>query len=165
MELLHTDLHGDEFYNTLCWGLEGEHYKWIDKETKRIETLEFAGSQGNSSCSYAAWKWQIGNSFNAWKNQAVDDAQNDYINAVHADPNTKPSIALGITWDLSEIDDIVLQMNAINTGYTHASMYSLGKDWKTRYDEMVQKLKVAGVDLAVKELNDQLDDYLAEKAK
>lgn len=165
MELLHTDLHGDEFYNTLCWGLEGEHYKWIDKETKRIETLEFDGSQGNSSCSYAAWKWQIGNSFNAWKNQAVDDAQNDYINAVHADPTTVPSIALGITWDLEEVDDAVMQLNAINGEYTAASIYALGKDWKTRYDEYVQKMKVAGVDLAVKELNDQLEDYLAEKAK
>ncbi len=163
MELLHTDLHGDEFYNTLCWGIEGEHYEWVDKENKRIKTLEFDGTQGNSSCSYQAWKWQIGNSFNAWKNQAVDDAQNDYINAVHADPNTAKSVALGMTWDLSEVDDIILQLNAINKEYTAKSIWSLGKDWKTRYDEMVEKLKLAGVEVAVKELNDQLEDFLAEK--
>ena len=161
LELLHTDLHGDEFYNTLIWGLEGKHWEWEDKENERIKTLEYSYSQGDSSHSYCGWKWQLGNSFNAWKNQAVAEGEMEYINAVHNDPTTVVSPAMGLTWDLSDYTDIIANCKAIQGEYTPASIYVLGKDWKTRYDEMVTKLKVAGVDKVVAGLNEQLKDHIA----
>jgi len=44
------------------------------------------------------------------------------------------------------------------------SFYTLGAEgWKARYDEYVTKLKVAGIDLLLAELTDQLEEHLANK--
>jgi len=164
MELLHSSVHGVEFYNTLAWGLEGEHWEWEDKEAKRIKTLEFDAGQGTSTCTYAAYPWALGNSFNAYQNQATRPGQVEYKIQVHNDPTTTPSPAMGITWDLTGIEDIYLQCKAISEEYDVISFYTLGAEgWKARYDEYITKMKVAGIDVLLAELTDQLEEYLANK--
>ena len=50
IELLNTGTDiGKEIYNTVVFGLEGEHYTKDANDPNRIETLEYSGSQGSEA--------------------------------------------------------------------------------------------------------------------
>lgn len=161
IELLMTKK-GEEFYNTLVWGLEGIHYEWVDKDAGKIKTLEYSGSQGGSTSTYHAWKWNVGNTFNAWANQAVGDGTNDFIESVHESPDTVLSPAMGITWDLSPVADQIAQCNALTKEYSYLSIIT-SDDWEARYNEYVEKLKIAGVEEIVAYATKLYNDYKAAK--
>lgn len=147
-----------EFYNTLIWGLEGIHYKWVDKEVGRIETLEFSGTQGGAETTYCAWNWNTGNIFNGWLNQSSpDDNHYKFIEEeIHNAESTVISPYLGFTWHFEDLETERSQCTAVNTEY-FKTLYAAA-DYEARYAEYVQKLKTAGVDkivAAVKEQNEE----------
>jgi len=161
IELLMTKK-GEEFYNTLVYGLEGIHYVWEDKDNNRIKTLEYDGSQGNSSCTYHAMKWNTGNTLNAWKNQAVLDGFLEYIDEhIHNGEDTVASPVTGITWDLSSVENQVAQCQAVDAEYKDVLVSA--KDFDTTYNEYMKKLEAAGVKDIIDCLSKQYNDFLASK--
>lgn len=156
---------GEEFYNTFIWGLEGVHWEWVDKADKRIKTLEFDGSQGRSDGTYTTWKWNVGNTFNAWKNQAVKDGQNEYIlNEIHNGKNTVTSPMMGYTWDLSGVKDQIADVKAVTDEYIGGLQNGIyGKNWEAKYDEYIAKLKAAGVQEILDTVTKQYNDYTSSK--
>lgn len=161
IELLMTDK-GEEFYNTFVWGIEGTHWEWENKETKRIRTLEYDGSQGGSTSTYHAWKWNVGNTFNAWNNQAVADGYNDMITEMHESPETVSSNVIGITWDLSSVADQIAQCTAVDKEYHHQALV-MAEDFDAVYQEYMNKLKVAGVEEVMDVVLKTYNDYIATK--
>lgn len=160
MELLMTKK-GEEFYNTLVYGLEGIHWEWVDEENNEIKTLEYNSAQGGSTSTYHAWKWNIGNSFNAWRNQAVNGEEQEYIvEVLNEGEDTVKSPALGITWDLSPVADQVSQCTAVDKEYQY-SVIMAGSDWEAKYDEYMEKLEAAGVQDIVDCVTQQYKDFLA----
>jgi len=160
IELLMTEK-GKEFYSTLVWGLEDIHWKWVDKENEKIETLEYAGSQGDATCSYHAWMWNIGNTFNIWQNQSFTPGFNDYLlNEIHNGEKTVASPATGITWDLSSVQDQIAQCTAVNKEY--GGIYTQD-NFEEVYQEFRAKLEAAGVKDILKCLKDQYDAFLAQQ--
>ena len=97
IDLLRTEK-GEEFYNTLVYGLEGTHWQWTDKDSKTIETLEYSEHQGGSTSTYCAYKWNTGNALKyIWKNQAVGKGYIEYIeNEVNNSSKSVKSPAMGI---------------------------------------------------------------------
>lgn len=164
VELLMTKK-GEEFYNTFIWGLEGVHWEWVDKADKRIKTLEFDGSQGGADGTYTTWKWNVGNTFNAWKNQAVKDGQNEYIlNEVHNGKTTVTSPMMGYTWDLASVKDQRADVKAVSDEYYGSLLNGIyGKDWEAKYDEYMTKLKAAGVQEILDTVTKQYNDYTSSK--
>ena len=156
---------GEEFYNTFIWGLEGVHWEWVDKANKRIKTLEFDGSQGGADGTYTTWKWNVGNTFNAWKNQAVKDGQNEYVlNEIHNGKGTVTSKMMGYTWDLSAVKDQRADVKAITDEYEGNLRKGIyGKDWEAKYDEYMTKLKAAGVQEILDTVTKQYNDYTSSK--
>lgn len=161
IELLMTKK-GEEFYNTFVWGIEGTHWEWVDQATKRIKTLEYDGSQGGTTSTYHAWKWNVGNTFNAWNNQAVADDYNDSILAMHNDPSTVSSDVIGITWDLAAVSDQISQCNAVVKEYHHQALV-MADDFEAVYNEFMSKLNTAGVEDIIKVILQQYEDYLTAK--
>lgn len=162
MELLMTKK-GEEFYNTFVWGIEGTHWEWEDEANKRIKTLEYSGSQGGATSTYHAWKWNVGNSFNAWSNQAVDDAYLQHIKDVHDDPNTVSSELIGITWDLSSVSNQISQCAAVGEEYKASTLVMAGADFEKVYNEYMNKLKTAGVEKIMEVVMKQYNDFMASK--
>lgn len=161
IELLMTEK-GKEFYNTLVWGLEGTHWEWVE-EGKRINTLEYAGAQGGATSTYHAWKWNVGNTFNAWLNQAVTDEGNDYIiNEINNGATTTTSPVMGITWDMSSVADQVAQVKAVMSEYTWRNIIVCGDQWEARYNEMIAKLVAAGIQDIIDCAQQQYADFLAK---
>jgi len=159
IELLMTDK-GEEFYNTFVWGLEGTHWQWEDEASKRIKTLEYDGSQGGSTSTYHAWKWNVGNTFNAWNNQAVADDFNDWLEEIHEAPTTVSSRLIGATWDLSSVENQLSQCKAVGSEYK-ASTLITADDFEKVYNEYMNKLKTAGVEDIIKVIKEIYDAHLA----
>lgn len=158
IELLMTEK-GKEFYNTFVWGIEGTHWEWEDEANERIKTLEFDGSQGGSTSTYHAWKWNVGNTFNAWKNQAVTDDYNNMILSMHNSSDTVSSDCIGITWDLSSVSDQISQCNAVDKEYSAENLIMAGNDFEKVYNEYMEKLETAGVQDIIDVVLEQYFDY------
>lgn len=156
---------GKKIYNTLVFGLEGEHWVWEDEANDRIRTLEYDGSQGSVDTSYAGLKWIIGNSFYAYKNQAVLDDQYPVAKELNESPDTVTSSLIGFVPDTSSIQTQLEQITAVEKEYDGAlnSGTKGSAGWEAHYNEMFEKMREAGLDEVKAELQRQLDEFLANK--
>ncbi len=149
---------GTEIYNTLVYGLEDVHYEKIDEN--HIKTLEYDGGQGPASASYCAHKWIMGNTFNAYRNQAVKDEDVERDLAVNSDPDNVTSPVMGFRLDTTEISSEISQCVAIVDEYKNALYWGVkGEDWEAYYDEFVDKLTAAGYEKVIDEIQAQYDDW------
>lgn len=152
---------GKKIYNTMVWGLEGEHWKWIDKATERIETLEYSGLQGNTSTTYAGLKWILGNTFHGYKNQYVTDDEGQVAVDAMESPDAISSPFSGFVLDNSAVQVNIDQINAVITEYREIFKRGVsGADWEKTYDEFINKLNVAGMQDVKAEYQKQLDAFL-----
>lgn len=152
-----------EFYNTLVYGLEGVHYEVLDENN--VKTLEFDGKDSGSSCSYTCWRWIVGNTFNAIPNQGTSAIQNAYIiDELHNGANTMYSPLIGITFKTAELETQISQVKAVTGEYMQALQKGImGADTEAYYDEYVQKVRAAGIEDILANLNVQISAYLSAK--
>ena len=150
---------GKEVYNTLVYGIEGTHYEKIDDN--HIRTFEYDGTQGGASTTYAAWKWNIGNTFNAYLNQGCAEGTNEYILDVMHGSMAKPSDLIGMVWDTTPVESELAQMMAVQKEYYEGLKSGVkGADWEAYFNEYVAKLESAGVADVVACLQGQVDEFL-----
>lgn len=153
---------GAEIYNTLVYGLEGVQYEKLDDT--HIKTLEYDATQGPSSSSYAAMKWNLGNTFNAWLNQACSDELNERIvNVVHGS-EARFSDLIGFIPDTTAVENEVAQVLALQKEYYDGLIKGvMGEDWEAYFDEYCAKLEAAGCQKVIDTLQAQVDAFLAAK--
>ncbi|RHP33645.1 ABC transporter substrate-binding protein [Lachnotalea sp. AF33-28] len=156
-----TSEEGKELYNLMVYGIEDVHYKKIDDN--HIETLEYSGTQGGVDTSYAAMKWIIGNTFNAYLNQAcTDDEVELSLQLNESDSNIKSDL-IGCTFKTDAIKTELEQTTAVVTEYSKPLMYGvMGSGWESTYSDFIDKMKNAGVEKAAAELQSQVDAFLAK---
>ncbi len=156
---------GKEIYNTMVFGIEGVHYTRDENDPDRIETLEYSGTQGGIDTSYAAMKWIIGNTFYAYKNQAVSDENSAIALEVNEGDNTITSDLVGFVADTDSVSVQLDQIKAVTSEYRDTLLQGvLGEDgWEACYNEYIEKLKVAGMDEVIAEFQRQLDEFLANQ--
>lgn len=156
-----TQEEGKELYNTVVYGIEGVHYKKIDDN--HIETLEYSGTQGGVETSYSAMKWIMGNTFNAYLNQAcTDDEVEESIKLNESEDNIKSDL-IGCTFKTDAIKTQLEQTTAVATEYSKPLMYGvMGSGWESTYNDFVDKMNNAGVAEATAQLQEQVDAFLAK---
>ena len=163
LQLINTEA-GQEIYNTLVWGLEGEHWEWEDKSINRIKTLEYDSAQAGKDASYTAWKWIIGNTEYQYLNQAVSDDTVELMREVNDDPNNAVSMISGFALDKTNVETEFSQVTAVVSEYKDALIYgSMGAKWEEYYDEFVKKLEAAGLQTILDEIQAQIDSYLEKQ--
>lgn len=150
----------EEFYNTLCWGLEGTHYEKNADGT--IKTLEFDGSQGGADATYCYHKWTGGNTFNAWLNQSMTAEQEDFIiNEINESDNTVITPLMGFVLDTKPVANELAQITTIVKEHQQALRAGLkGNDTEAYLAEYLNKLETAGLSKVLDEFNAQADAYL-----
>lgn len=158
---------GKEIYNTLVFGLEGEHYTKDANDPDRITTLEYDGSQGGTDTSYAGLKWILGNSFYAYKNQAVLDGQYENIKEYNEAPTTQASDHNGFTVTTDNVSVQIDQVNAVVGEYKGTLTRGVegAAGYEALYNEFVQKLEIAGINDIIADFQAQLDDWCARNGK
>ncbi len=152
-----------EFYNTLCWGLEGTHWEWEDKEADKIKTLEFYVTEGNSSCTYHFPKWRGGNTFNASMNQAMTQEQKDYILNVTNNIENEDNIIsplMGLNLSTKPVETELAQVKAVVSEYQDALRNgAVGANFETYLADYLDRLEKAGIQKVLDELNRQVDEF------
>lgn len=157
---------GKQIYNTVVFGIEGKHYTVDANDADRITTLEYDGSQGGADVSYAAMKWIMGNSFYAYKNQAVKDGQFENIKKYNEAPETQSSDHNGFVVSNENISTEIEQINVVCEEFkSQFDSGVVGKDFEKSWNDFMAKLEKAGVQTVIDEYQSQLDAWLATNAK
>ncbi|HHT03371.1 MAG TPA: DUF3502 domain-containing protein [Bacteroidales bacterium] len=158
IELLTTD-EGKEIYNLLVYGIEGTHYEKIDEN--HIKTFEYDGTQGGVDTSYAGIKWIIGNTLNAYLNQACLDDENEIALEINNSSTNKRSDLIGFTANIENITTALEQTTAVSK--EHSKVLEVGvmeSKWESYYEEYVNRMEKAGLSKILMELQGQVDSYI-----
>ncbi len=156
LELMHTQK-GKDLYNLLVYGIEGEHY--LKKSEDRIETIAQKG-QGTNDSKYGLFKWVVGNAFNAFETQTEQDGWNKYILKLNETAIKSP--LLYFKFDDSSVKVEIAQIKAVKGEYRFLG-YGTTSNYIEVYEQMQNKLKLAGYDKVKGEIQRQLDEYLKSK--
>lgn len=146
-----------ELYQLLIYGFEGEHY--TDNGDGTITTDYSA--QGTADSNYGLWKWTVGTCKNSLVTQADVAGYYDELQAQEKDAII--SSFINFVFDDSNVTDVVASLKAIDGEYK--SMIDngyMGDEWEATLDKWISERKAAGVDRLIEELQNQINDYVAE---
>jgi len=150
---------GASLLNRLTYGIEGDHYKKVSEN--RIEWLE-PEVPGSSNNRYGYENWALGNALNTFTTQSDPEDWNEYLHK-EINMNAKMSKLGGFTLDTNPIKLEIAQYQAKLKEYDY-----LDKGTTPNYKELLaernQKLKEAGSDKIVAEVQRQIDEWLKTKA-
>lgn len=143
IEIMNTD---KEIYNMMCFGLQGLHYNKISDT--RIEPIKDNKYSPSTS-------WVFGNQFNAYLLPGQED--DIWQKTMEMNLSAKKSPLFGYKLDLERIKEKISQINSLQMEYNH-----LFVDEGKRIPEFLQKLKQAGIDDVVAEVQSQVDAWKRE---
>jgi len=151
LEKLNTD---PVVYNLLARGIEGKHWVWVDKDKKVIGFPE--GVDGSTSTYNPNTDWMFGNQFNAYyRSEAQVGA---WEKPKEMNDSGMPSKALGFSLDRKPIETEIAQVNAVWAEYG----VPIANGWESYDDlapEAIAKLKQAGLDTIIAEVQRQIDEW------
>lgn len=154
IELINTN---KELYNIICFGIEGKHYDLTEDGFVKVR-------EGSKYAPQADWKF--GNQFNAlvregsaadiWEKTAA--INQEAIDAGNISP------LLGFTLDRTNIETELTSLTSIRKQY--ATTYFIGaKPVDQGYWDYIDKMYEAGLEKVLKEIQNQVDDFLEEKER
>ncbi|UVI29383.1 ABC transporter substrate-binding protein [Paenibacillus spongiae] len=149
LELVNTDR---ELYNLLSFGQEGKHYTKLSNNTVKI----------NPNGGYTAPNWVFGNVFNGYliEGQAPDTWE--VTRKLNESAVVQPTF--GFNFDDTPVKAENANVAAIRAEY-EPLLFTGTVDPAEYLPEYIGKLKKAGADKVVAELQKQLDAWAAEKKK
>ncbi|CAN7722619.1 ABC transporter substrate-binding protein [Paenibacillus sp. LjRoot56] len=154
---------GKDLYNLLVWGIEGKHYKKTGDN--KIETIGYTG-QGTADAKYGTFAYAMGNTANSYETQANPA---NFIK-IWQDANTSATVSplLGYKPNLDPIKTELAQIAAVVKEYIGAGSALVLEsgavaDSDKKYAEFIEKMKKAGSDKVVAELQKQVDEFLKTK--
>ncbi len=150
---------GADLLNLLTYGFENDHYKKVSDD--RVEWLE-PGVPGASENRYGYENWALGNALITYTTQNDPDGWNEYL---HNDINMNATMSRlgGFSIDLKPIKMQIAQYNAVMKEYEYLDKGTT-ENYKALLEERNAKLKEAGSEQIVQEVQRQVDEW-AEKQK
>ena len=150
---------GAELLNLLAYGIEGEHYAKINDNM--IDTS--LAVQGNVT-KYSASCWVLGNIFNAYETNANPAGWNKFLqDEVNGKAIVSP--AMGFKPELDSLKTYIAQVTTVIDEYGKTLKQGSLPNWEQKYDEMIAKMKTAGSDKIIAELQKQVDAWAKEFKK
>ena len=146
LEVMQTD---KELYNMLSYGIEGEHYEFIEENTIRL--VEDSGYQPNRT-------WMFGNTFNRYLTEGEDPEVLEQIREVNATALRSP--LRGFNFDAAPVRTQIQQVQAVVKEFGGISWVESDSEYDSLFDEYRTKLKQAGQDEIVEEVQRQVDAWL-----
>lgn len=141
LELMNTD---KEFYNLICYGIEGKHYKLTDEGL--VELIRDGGYFLNAS-------WKFGSVFNSIP---LDGQPKDIWEQTKAfnDSAQKSPIA-GFVFDPTNVRTEIAQLATVTGKYNNTFVMPTS-EWR---DDYYKDLKTAGIDTIKAEVVRQLEEW------
>ncbi len=155
LELVNTD---STLINLLSFGIEGVHYEKLTENT--IHKFSKAEHEAKGTSGYGVEAWIFGNVFNGY---AVEGNSDDiWVQTKAVNDGAKKSPILGFSADMEPIKTEMNNCNSIVTEYMDKMNEGLVDPIATN-NEMLEKLKLAGVDKIIGELQRQIDEWVKNK--
>lgn len=148
MKFLNWMYSSQKNYNMALYGVEGKDFKIINGRIKRINTEDLFYEWMFRNKNFQMFAPEIDQSF-------IDTYQK-------WDDNAKISTAFGFAFDNSKVKEIEAKLNSV-AGKILAPIRSGFVDYDTEYPKAIKKLKEAGIDKYVAEVQRQLDEFLKTK--
>lgn len=146
IELVNTD---KEFLNLIQFGIEGVHYEKIDdNHVKSIDRDQ-----------YYIFPWKFGNAFNSYLFEGEEADRMEKTKAQNDE--SQKAIFLGFNVDTDPIKNELAQCDAVKSEYYDTLRYG-AVDYKKILPTYISRLKQAGVEKIVAEVQSQLDVWWAK---
>jgi putative aldouronate transport system substrate-binding protein len=155
LELLNSDI---ETFNLLAKGIENKHWVWVDKPNKVIGQPPGLTPQTNPY--FPNTDYLFGNAFNGYYVNA--DLVGVWDKEAQLNKDGTPSQALGFAADLTKLNTESAQVNAVIKQYGYPMMKGQ-LDPATGLTEFLSRLKAAGQDKVIEEVQNQINAW--KKAK
>ena len=136
-----------EAYNLLCFGIEGKHYEKIgDNKIKRIENSGYENLR----------PWALGCTYN----QMIEETNPDDIweQSKKMNEESIKSPVIGFAPDVTDLTTELAGCKSALDQYLKTLVYGVGDTDKV-YKEFIAKLKAAGVDKVISEIQRQMDEW------
>ena len=147
IQLANTD---KEFYNILCFGVEGKHYNKTGENS--VEYIENSGYKVNAD-------WKFGNQFNAFTLPGQDPDVWEKTRELNDTAEVSPFLSLEINTD--SIKTIVSQVN--NVVSTYDTINNGSEDPATYWDTFCKKMTDAGIYKICETVQEQIDEFMKNK--
>ncbi len=155
LELLNTD---KQVYRLLTHGIEGQDYVVVDKANGVI------GFPPGKDASTVGWNpdtpWMFGNLFNSYYTDKAIVGAWDQMRQINA--AATPSTALGFSFNPDKVKTQIAQILSVEKQYGDPILKGL-VDPNTALPQYLQKLKEAGIDDVIAELQTQMDTWAKNK--
>ncbi len=148
LNLVNTD---KTLYNLLCFGIEGTHYTVNGDGT--VKTDDAKGYNPNVD-------WMLGNQFNGLLREG--QAPDVWEKTKELNVSAVESKALGFSFDSTTVTNEIASVSAVYDQYGK-TLETGGADPETVLPEFIDKLKTAGADRIIEEMQKQLDEWKASR--
>jgi putative aldouronate transport system substrate-binding protein len=148
LEIMNTD---PEVFNMLNFGIEGTNYKLDDKG--KVSLIDESGYFYNAA-------WAIGNQFNALLMDNQEDGIWEATDKLNREAEITP--INGFSYTNANVVNEIANVDAVNKEFKN---WQYQEDYEERYDEYLTKLKAAGVDTILADVQKQLDEWWAANKK
>lgn len=147
LELVNRD---KDVYNLLCFGIEGKHWNFKDKDAGVIEQVKGSGYDPTTD-------WMFGNQFNAYyrnENQVGAWEETKKLN-----DTATPAPTLGFVFNRESVKNEIAAITALTAEYT--PLGAKGSD-SSILPKMMEDIKAAGADTVKDELAKQIAAWKAK---
>lgn len=157
MEFLNWAYTSPEFNNLLNFGIEGEHYTFVDGSDKVIDFPEGIDASNASYCLNIGW--ECPNQFIGYIwNGRPEDIWDQYI---AFNDSADWSIAYGFMYDASSVSNELTALQNVYNQY-YKALCTGSMDPETGIDQFNEALYAAGLQKVMDVKQEQLDQWLAE---
>lgn len=150
MHLMHTD---EYMMNLICYGLEGRDFTRDPATPHRMERKE-------GSDAYYIQEFKVGSQFLCYLSPAYSDGVWEETKAANEAASVDPNAAFA--FDSSFVESEVSQINSVASEYQKIMAYGL-MDPEVSIPEYREKIKLAGVDAVMEEIQTQYDAWKANQ--
>lgn len=148
LELLNTD---KELYNLLNFGIKDKHYK-LDADGFKSQADGYLGYSPGVD-------WMFATNYLAYVDKGMPATVWEDTKKINHD--AVPSKLLGFTFDAEPVKGEIAKTSAVYGEYVRS--IDLGVATEAKYNEFVAKLKDAGSDKIIAEMQKQIDAWVASK--
>ena len=149
LELLYSD---KDLYNMMVFGIEDKHYKKIDADF--VEPIADSG--------YAGLAWELGNQFNAYYTKG--QIKGTWEETIKVNEEAVASPLLGFNYNGEPTKTENAQIDAVMAEYK-PGLISGTLDPEKKLPEFLDKLKKAGIDKVIEDMQAQIDQWRKDNGK
>lgn len=142
----------------LAYGIEGVHYTRTEENNFNIDVLVKEADQAK----YRGEMWNIGNTFLPDPYSTDGSGWIDYSREITMGKAVVTPLA-SYQIDIDPIKNELEQYTAVRNEYEWALDCGAVEDWESYYNDMITKMKAAGSDKIIEELQSQVDEFLANR--